>query len=166
MTRTFRKRSLVRGLGIVLIGASLGGAAQAANCASSTERDSFTVRTLQTQLMVAALSCGAREQYNAFVLRYRPHLADHGHTLKRYFKRAFGRSSQRQLDHYVTELANVSSQVSNGDRAAFCARSAQYLDALLAAAKSERGRTLTELAGLHVAAARDPAPACDALTRR
>lgn len=167
MTRTFPTRGLIRGLGIVAIGFALGGAAHAASsCADPRERNSLTVRTLQTQLMMAALSCGAREEYNAFVTSYRPHLADHGYTLKRYFQRAYGGRSQRALDHYVTELANQASRLSSADRTAFCGQSISSLNALLSADREERPRLLTRLAEAPTITWRDPAPACETLTQR
>ncbi len=100
--------------------------AQAATCgpqlenASAGER-SVAVRRLQTKLMVAALSCGAKSEYNDFVLHYRPHLKRHGTALKAKFRAEYGGSYQKRLDSFVTALANQASQRSNKDRAAFCA---------------------------------------------
>jgi hypothetical protein len=167
MIPTSITRRLAQGLCLAALGISLAGAAQAAGCADTRERESLTVRSLQTDLMVAALSCNVRDDYNTFVQRYRSHLSVHGHALRRYFQRTYGPRAQRALDRYVTELANQASQVSNADRTAFCAQTAASLDRLLAAADREGGHVLTALAaGGSGAAFRDPAPACDALTRR
>jgi hypothetical protein len=167
MTRIFPTRGLLRGLSIIAVGLALGGTAHAASsCADPRERNSITVRTLQTQFMVAALSCGAREEYNAFVTHYRPHLSDHGRTLKRYFQRAYGGGSQRALDHYVTELANQASRFSIADRTAFCSYSVGNMNRLLSASPEERARLLRKLAEAPEVAARDPAPACETLTQR
>ncbi|MPY70931.1 MAG: hypothetical protein GEU92_12680 [Alphaproteobacteria bacterium] len=167
MIPTSTVRRLAQGLCVATLGISLVGVAQAAGCADARERESLTVRSLQTDLMVAALSCNVRDDYNTFVQRYRPHLSGHGHALRRYFQRAYGPRAQRALDRYVTELANQASQVSNADRTAFCAQTAASLNMLLAATDREGAHVLASLAaGGSGASLRDPAPSCDALTRR
>jgi hypothetical protein len=167
MNGTAFRRRIAQGLCVAAIGLAAAGAAQAAGCVDARERDSMSVRALQTRLMVAALACNARDNYNEFVNRYRPHLAGHGRALRGYFERSFGRGAQRALDVYVTDLANRASQLSNADRGAFCAHSADSLTALLAAAKHDGAHVLAQMAGgLPVLAGRDPGPGCDALTRR
>ena len=109
----------------------IAGAANAVVCADAAEKESFGVRALQTRLMVAALTCDARDQYNAFVDRYRPALASHGRNVKNYFRRAYGPASGGHLDRYVTALANRVSMLSTLDRSAFCAESDRMLQTLL-----------------------------------
>src|SRR3546814_13154368 len=73
--------------------------------------------------MVAALTCGARDEYNSFVSRYQPELVRHGRTMQRHFQKTYGAASTRHLNRYVTELANEASARSIADRANFCAAS-------------------------------------------
>lgn len=81
---------------------------------------SIEVRRLQTNLMVAALSCGARADYNEFVVTHRPSLKQHGTTIRNEFRRRHGREGPKQLNRFVTRLANEASARSNADRQAFC----------------------------------------------
>ena len=154
---------------VLVIG--IAGAAMGANavvCADAAEKKSFGVRSLQTRLMVAALTCDARKQYNAFVTRYRPALAGHGRTLKDYFHRAYGPESGRRLDRYVTGLANRASLLSTLDRPTFCARAGRTLQTLLRDPPALLGR-----AGTMPDPLPDPLPdavpyatMCGALSRR
>src|SRR3546814_19982661 len=73
--------------------------------------------------MVAALTCGARDEYNSFVSRYQPELVRHGRTMQRHFQKTYGAASTRHLNRYVPELANEDSARSIADRANFFADS-------------------------------------------
>ena len=98
---------------------------------SRAEWDSLNIRHLQSELMVAALSCGLRPQYNAMVKRFEAELIDRGQDLKQLFRRTFGSASQRELDRFVTALANQSSTRSLSRGASYCAESAQLFDEIL-----------------------------------
>src|SRR3546814_8789210 len=65
---------------------------------------------LQTELVVAALSCNERTRYNAFVNKFKGELGDLGKALKAFFNRAHGKDATRRLNAFVTELANEASQ--------------------------------------------------------
>lgn len=104
----------------VLIVASDFSPALAAACAEPTEATALRVRALQSRLMVSALVCGTRDQYNAFVTRYRPALQRNGAALIAYFDRVYGAEATLRLNRFVTALANDASARSNDDRAAFC----------------------------------------------
>jgi hypothetical protein len=101
--------------------------AQAVPCpatgsAQLTQGDiSIEVRRLQTNLMVAALSCGARADYNDFILTHRPSLQKYGKAIRAEFRRRYGKSGAKQLNRFITRLANEASAQSNADRDAFCA---------------------------------------------
>lgn len=100
--------------GIAAIGTTIGVAADGAQAASCTPIDpkvetAFQVRALQTELMVAALSCQARGDYNAFVRKFSEPLAANGRTLRAYFHEAFSGDGSRRLDRYITRLANEAS---------------------------------------------------------
>ncbi len=99
---------------------------------SRAERDSLNIRHLQSELMVAALSCGLRPQYNATVKRFEAELVGRGHDLKQLFRRTFGSSSERELDRFVTALANQSSTNSLNRGAGYCSESAQLFTEILA----------------------------------
>ncbi|MGE4220548.1 MAG: hypothetical protein AB7G39_13965 [Alphaproteobacteria bacterium] len=90
----------------------------------SSEPMSIQVRRLQTRLMVAALSCDMRNDYNAFVTTYRPELTRHGTDLQAHFARNFGKSNQKQLNSFVTSLANEASAASLADHDGYCAEMA------------------------------------------
>ncbi|MEE8334023.1 MAG: hypothetical protein V3R85_09255 [Alphaproteobacteria bacterium] len=125
----------------MLIGAS----AQAMTCAAG-DRDGLAVRALQTRLMVAALTCDARADYNQFVTRFRPHLTEHGTRMRRYFRHAHGVRHKQALNSYVTDLANRASTLSINDRAGFCTISRTAFGRLLGAADRDAYSVLSQVA--------------------
>ena len=113
---------------------------------SPREREAINFRRLQTELMVAALSCGRddfRSKYNTFVIRFRPALRSNGRTLKAIFKRTYGHRGKRRLDSYVTKLANEAS-VRSMENAAFCETAGRKFDAVLRARSTETARGLLQ----------------------
>jgi len=86
----------------------------------SKEVDAVNVRILQSEMMVAALSCDMRNSYNAVVVRYQGELVSHGRVLKKMFRRDHGARAQRELDGFVTQLANDASIRSARQRQEFC----------------------------------------------
>lgn len=95
----------------------------AASNQSSAAQAAFYVRALQTELMVAALSCQARAHYNDFAVKFQKVLVKHGQALKARFHQTHGKSKgEKKLNAYVTALANKTSskQISEGDK--YCAR--------------------------------------------
>jgi len=82
----------------------------AAECGESPAHEAFDVQGLKSELMVTALSCDARDQYNAFVGKFRSHLTAEEKHLDGYFKTTYGRNAQREHDDYITQLANVQSE--------------------------------------------------------
>jgi hypothetical protein len=102
---------------------------------SAKEKEAIAFRYLQTELMVATLSCGRQEyrsKYNTFILRYRPAFRRNGRTLRAIFKRNYGNGGKRRLDDYVTRLANEAS-VRSMERSEFCEVAGRKLDAVLTA---------------------------------
>lgn len=89
-------------------------------CANKTEASALHMRSLQNHLMVAALSCDKRNEYDAFVTRFNKTLSNSGKTMKQYFQGAWGKSSGSQLDNYVTYIANRVSVQSLDNRVSFC----------------------------------------------
>ena len=79
---------------------------------SPVEDEAIAFRKLQSELMVATLSCkDARitAHYNIFVSRFRPALRDNARVLKAYFRRLYGSAGQHKLDDFITRLANEAS---------------------------------------------------------
>ncbi len=74
--------------------------------------------------MVAALSCGARQDYNAFVLTHRSSLQKYGKIIRTEFRRRYGKAGDSKLNKFVTRLANEASARSNANRDSFCADAA------------------------------------------
>jgi hypothetical protein len=160
-----RERRFGRGAVVAaLIGTLVapGTAVQAAPCAGvgkpSQADISIEVRRLQTNLMVAALSCGARKDYNDFVIAHRPSLQKYGKEIRTEFRRRYGKAGDSKLNQFVTRLANEASARSNADRENFCAEAtASFQEARV------RGATLTKL--VTVPARQQVASAgCDATT--
>ncbi len=89
-------------------------------CARPAERTALELRVLQSELMVAALTCDYQVSYNAFVTKFQPTLSKQGPVLKKYFQRVKG-DSTRSLDRFITSLANGASQLSRTQGQAFCA---------------------------------------------
>jgi hypothetical protein len=100
-----------------------------AQCFTEPEWKAAHVRALQTDLQVAALECANvpdhsyTTEYNAFIGRFAPRLRANADLLKQHFTRAFGRRADRELDIFVTSLANDASAQSMHDMA-YCANSA------------------------------------------
>lgn len=83
-----------------------------ADSLSARERAALDVRYLQTELMVAALSCGRpdfHQHYNVFVSKFSKSLKQHANVMKNYFNRQYGKQGMKQMDSYVTRLANEAS---------------------------------------------------------
>ncbi len=111
---------------------------------SPKEREAINFRLLQTELMVAALSCGRddfKSKYNTFVVRFRPALRHNGRALRAIFRRAYGHNGKRRLDKYVTRLANEAS-VRSMENASFCETAGRKLNAVLRARQAETARGL------------------------
>ncbi len=90
-----------------------------------------SVRTLQSDMMVAALSCQAHDLYNAFVTDYRPVLKQHGEALRRSFRRDHGAGAMSALDDYVTQLANDAAIRYAKTGPAYCEQARSTMTALL-----------------------------------
>ena len=108
-------------IGIALTGLLTvsGTGAWASNCATPGDMAALRTAALQQELMVAAFSCHAIQQYNHFVLAHRAELIESDARLKDFFVRA--RGGEAGYHTYKTELANASSLRSIRDTDAFCA---------------------------------------------
>jgi hypothetical protein len=118
--------------GLVTVALALAPVAGRAGCFTEAEWKAAHVRVLQTDLNVAQLECmdvqGAsyNEQYKAFVARFGSRLTANAGLLKAHFHGA-----ERELDQFITRIANDSSERSMHDMA-FCANSAALFQKALA----------------------------------
>jgi hypothetical protein len=120
------------GCGLLVAGLLAAGAAGAQQCLRPAERAAFDMAGLKSQLMITALTCDARDKYNAFVRRFQPDLMAQERTLRAYFVRRFGVRGQQRHDAYITDLANAQSQAGLRDGTLFCQRHAALFDEVLA----------------------------------
>ncbi len=105
---------------------SLGLLAQAAQaaaplCTTQDELGALRTAALQQQLMVAGLTCSDSEDYNHFVLAYRPELQKSDAELKDYFMRRGGERGEADYDTFKTKLANLASLSDSANGRAYCA---------------------------------------------
>jgi len=124
------------GCGLFAAGMLIAGSAGAQQCLRPAEQAAFDAAGLKTQLMITALTCDTREQYNAFVRRFRIDLQAQERTLLGYFMRRFGARGRQQHDDYITSLANSQSQAGLRDGTLFCQRHAGMFAEVLALSKS------------------------------
>jgi len=126
-----------------LVSVASSGVAQAIEPRNARETAAVNARLLQTEMMVAALACDLRSQYNQAIRTYQKELVQHGKVLRAMFRHAHGASAQRRLDRYITQLANAASSRSNYDRISYC-RTASALFSNVLASRSGGFDQLTE----------------------
>ena len=97
-------------------------------CVKGADEVALQVRVVQTDLMVAALSCSASDRYNSFVKGDQKVLMAAHTQLQSFFKKRGGASA---LNAFITKLANDSSRRSIADIAKFCQESGWLYDAIL-----------------------------------
>lgn len=112
-------------------------AAGAVPCVSEDDEMALNTRVLQTELMVAALSCDEQQRYNAFVTNYRSLLATQSASLRAWFRRAYGTAGERELNSFVTRLANDESKRSADTGERYCASAAALMAETLATDPSD-----------------------------
>jgi hypothetical protein len=98
-------------LGLLAAGLFSAEVAVAEPCTSPVDQGAFDVAALKSELMLVALTCDMRPQYNAFIEKFRPDLVKEERALNGWFSRAYGRRATQQHDDYITNLANVESHV-------------------------------------------------------
>jgi hypothetical protein len=110
----------------------IAGQAQAASvCPMGSGLTARQVRLLQTELMVAALTCRSNSRleldskYGVFAQRFGPELKVHADALKAEFK-----GNSTRLDKYVTGIANASSDVSLANNN-YCDQVSSLFDSVL-----------------------------------
>lgn len=120
-------------------------------CVSARDEIALNARVLQTELMVAALACGEQKRYNAFVTTFRRELAAQGGSLRRLFSRAYGSAGTREMNAFVTRLANDASIRSAAAGGRYCVGAAALMAEAMAAKPDdfERLTRSSRLSGRH-----------------
>lgn len=138
-TRTNRKgraqtrwtvRSLIAAAGLAAVMATTTPASAAQ--VTAAERLALSARVLQTELMVAALTCDDHASYNAFVHKFQAQLVAHGRTLRALFHHHFGAAGTNRLTTFVTALANQAALRSAQAGAGYCVRAEKLFASTLA----------------------------------
>ena len=127
-----RRWALAGGVVVGLAAMAVPAVSQAAGaCATPKDLAALNARVLQTELMVAALTCGEKARYNAFVVSFKGVLGDRGRSLRALFTRVHGASGKRRLNGFVTKLANEASQGSLAVRGGYCANASALFEEVL-----------------------------------
>lgn len=91
------------------------------SCASREDIKAFDLRALNSSLMVAALSCNQQAEYNQLLKKYNNLFSESGNNIKTYFRKQYGSGSEKELNRFITHLANNASQGSMaGDPEKYC----------------------------------------------
>jgi len=101
-------------------------------------QQAFNVIGLKSALMVAALTCGEQDRYDAFMQDFQPHVLQAQHVMDAYFRKASGRySGQKMEDSFVTQLANNQTIAGMTQGSAFCVNNTAEFQAVLALKSSD-----------------------------
>ena len=122
--RSFRfARLLAAGLALWALVPDGAGAAtkpKAKICANDRDMAALNARVVQTELMVAALSCEEKPRYNKFASSYQDVLIARGGDLRAFFQRTMGSRGVTRMDALVTQLANDASKQSQMRADTYC----------------------------------------------
>jgi hypothetical protein len=141
--------TLLIALGAAAVASARPAAAQV--CAGPGDAAAVNARALQTELMVAALTCGEQERYNQFVTRFKSELGEQGRKLRQMYNRAYGGAGEAQLNRMVTRLANEASQRNLADPSGFCTKTSNWLVEALFIPPADFPKLINkpEVTGLH-----------------
>jgi hypothetical protein len=100
-------------------------------CARPQEKQAVAVSALISQLQVTSILCHTEDKYNELIPRLRPTLTANLKVLDGFFARAYGSRAIKVHDDYITELANLQSQLGlkSGDQ--FCALNGGMMDEVM-----------------------------------
>lgn len=118
-------------IGVIAAGLFSAEVAVAHPCTSAVDQGAFDVAALKSELMLVALTCNERDDYNQFVQRFRTDLMKEERALNAWFGRAYGRHAQQQHDDYITNLANIESQTGLKRGTLFCSDQAKLFQTVL-----------------------------------
>lgn len=100
-------------------------------CANDREMAALNARVVQTELMVAALSCEERQRYNQFATTYQAVLVGRADDMRNFFKRTGGKQGTTRMNALVTRLANDASQLSQMRADSYCQFASELFDEVL-----------------------------------
>ncbi len=127
------KKKLLVGFAIVMATTAPGFAKPVESCKATSDEKSVYMRSLQTDLMVAALTCSSSDQYNSFIHQFSSVLKTDADHLRGYYKKRNGKAGADELNTFVTHLANDESERSIQEgQSAYCDNSAQLFKTVLA----------------------------------
>ncbi len=129
------RKARIRGFvgGVLAVSLLIAGQAEAGQrCSVHSEQAVFDLQALKSELMVLATACHSDVQYNAFVNRFKPSLAENEHELSEYFKHTYGRRSQGEQDSYITTMANEQFNFGLKQGTDFCPRNMALFDEVMA----------------------------------
>ncbi len=89
-------------------------------CANDRDMAALNARVVQTELMVAALSCEEKPRYNQFASSYQEVLIARAGDLRAFFQRTMGSRGTSRMDALVTQLANDASKQSQMRADTYC----------------------------------------------
>ncbi|MET0155232.1 MAG: hypothetical protein ABW189_03895 [Rickettsiales bacterium] len=131
-----KKPSIFKMVGAFALAALLGTGsalpARAQECANPQERAALDIRAMQSELMVAALSCHKNAEYNRIVAMHKDRLAMAGREMREYFGRVYAEKANATMNAFVTDLANKTSNISLGvDIDQYCQKAGYVFNMLL-----------------------------------
>lgn len=132
--------------------------ALAQTCMPAAQRAGFDLRALQSQLMVAALTCDKYGEYGQFMNRNAATLRDSISAIRTHY-----RGNATAVDNYITNLANIHSQEGIRQGSHFCRDVGTLFQEALAA--SDRAALQQVTANRRIATLNDT-PACTAPATR
>lgn len=100
-------------------------------CASDRDLAALDARVLQTELMVAALSCEERERYNQFATTFQSVLMGRADDLRTFFQRIGGKQGPTRMNALVTRLANDASKESQNNADTYCHFASELFEEVL-----------------------------------
>ncbi len=101
-------------------------------CMVPSTQQALDVIGLKSTLMVSALTCDQRSDYDTFMNKFHAHILDEQHSVDAYFREEHGRLFHTYEDSYVTSLANVQSSAGIHEGSEFCDQSKTLFDQVLA----------------------------------
>ncbi|MDD2877910.1 MAG: hypothetical protein PHT60_12075 [Acidiphilium sp.] len=101
-------------------------------CMVPSTQQALDVIGLKSTLMVSALTCDQRSDYDTFMTRFQPHILSEQHAVDAYFREEHGRFFHQYEDTYVTSLANVQSSAGIHEGSNFCSQSRTLFGKVLA----------------------------------
>jgi hypothetical protein len=83
-------------------------------CVRPAEKAAIDVSALLSELQLITVTCQTKDKHNALIPRLPPALATKEKDLNSLFARAYGKRARAEHDKYITELANLQSQLGSG----------------------------------------------------